>query len=165
LQDAGSEPPFDLLLNYLREQELLLVLDNFEQVASASLLLLRLLSACPRLKALVTSRIALATRGEQRFVVPPLETPDPAEPDAASVEGYPAVALFVGRALAVDPAFRLTDANAPAVAGICRRLDGMPLAIELAASRTNLFSPEALLVRLASGLGLLVSGAERPGVA
>ncbi len=164
LQDAGSVSPFDLLSNHLRKKELLLVLDNFEQVVSASLLVLRLLSACPRLKALVTSRLALAARGEQRFVVPPLETPDPSELDAASVEGYPAVALFVGRAIAVDPAFRLTDANAPAVAEICRHLDGLPLAIELAASRTNLFSPDALLARLASGLRLLEGGApDAPG--
>jgi predicted ATPase len=159
LQDTGSVPPFDLLLGYLREKELLLVLDNFEQIVSASLLLLRLLSACPLLKVLVTSRVALAVRGEQRFDVSPLEAPTLAEPDAASIEDSPAVALFVGRALAVDPAFRLTDANAPAVAGICHHLDGLPLAIELAASRTNLLPPEALLVRLSSGLGLLESEA------
>jgi predicted ATPase/DNA-binding XRE family transcriptional regulator len=156
-QGAGSEPPFDYLSDYLREKEMLLVLDNFEQVISARLLLLRLLSACPHLKTLVTSRVALAVRGEQRFAVPPLETPTLPEPDAANIAGSPAVALFVGRALFVDSTFRLTDANAPAVASICRYLDGLPLAIELAASRTNLFSPESLLARLSSGLGLLES--------
>jgi len=159
LREVGDEPPFDLLSGHLQEKEMLLILDNFEQVLPAALLLVRLLSECPGLKALVTSRVALAARGEQRFPVPPLEVPAPAEPDAAAVGGSPAAALFVGRARAVDPSFRLTDANAPAVAGICRRLDGLPLAIELAASRASLLAPEALLARLTSGLGLLEGGA------
>jgi predicted ATPase/DNA-binding XRE family transcriptional regulator len=157
LQDSGDESHIELLSGHLRERELLLVLDNFEQILSAALLLIRLISACPRLKVLVTSRVALSARREQRFVVPPLEAPALAEPDAASAKGSSAITLFVGRALAVDPAFQLTDANAPAVAEICRRLDGLPLAIELAASRTNLFSPEALIARITSGLGLLES--------
>ena len=159
LQDLGSKSPFDLLSDLLREKELLLVLDNFEQILSASLLLLRLLSERPGLCALVTSRVALGVRGEQRFYVPPLDTPVPdASRPTKSVEGSPAVALFVGLARAVDSTFRLTDANASAVAGICRELDGLPLAIELAASRTNLLPPEALLARLTSGFGLLKGG-------
>ena len=159
LQDLGSKSPFDLLSDLLREKELLLVLDNFEQILSAALLLLRLLSEHPSLCALVTSRVALGVRGEQRFYVPPLDTPVPdASRPTKSVEGSPAVALFVGLARAVDPTFRLTDANASAVAGICRELDGLPLAIELAASRTNLLPPEALLARLTSGFGLLKGG-------
>ena len=159
LQDLGSKSPFDLLSNHLRERELLLVLDNFEQILSASLLLLRLLSERPGLRTLVTSRVALGVRGEQRFYVPPLDTPVPdASRPTKSVKGSPAAALFVGLARAVDPTFRLTDANASAVAGICRELDGLPLAIELAASRTNLLPPEALLARLTSGFGLLKGG-------
>ena len=159
LPDTGNKPPFDLLLKQLREKELLLVLDNFERVATAALLLVRLLSGCPRLKALVTSRIALGVRDEQRFVVQPLETPAAARKlDVAAIEDSPAVALFVGRARAVDPTFRLTDDNAPAVAETCRRLDGLPLAIELAASRTSLLPSEALLARLGSGLRLLEGG-------
>jgi predicted ATPase len=159
LRDAGTKPPFDLLLEHLREKELLLVLDNFERVTTAALLLVKLLSGCPRLKALVTSRIALGVHSEQRFAVQPLQIPTAAwEPDTAAIENSPAVVLFVGRARAVDPAFRLTDDNAPAVAGICRRLDGLPLAIELAASRAVLLPPEALLARLESGLSLLEGG-------
>jgi non-specific serine/threonine protein kinase len=159
LRETGSRPVFERLLDHLSEKEMLLVLDNFEQVRASSPLLLRLISGCPRLKALLTSRVALRVRGEQQFGVPPLGTPAPrSEPDAASIEGSPAVALFVGRARAVDPTFRLTDANAPAVAEICRRLDGLPLAIELAASRVKLLPPEDLLERLASGLGLLAGG-------
>lgn len=144
---------------------MLLVLDNFERVTTAALLLVRLLAGCPRLKSLVTSRVALMVRGEQRFVVQPLETPAPStHPDAATVEGSPAVILFVERARAVDPAFRLTDANAAAVAELCRRLDGLPLAIELLASRASLLPPEALLTRLSTGLGLLEGGApDAPG--
>jgi predicted ATPase len=160
LQDTGNRSPFDLLLAHLHEKDLLLVLDNFERVTTAALLLVRLLAWCPRLKSLVTSRVALMVRGEQRFVVQPLETPAPStHHDAATVEGSPAVALFVERARAVDPTFQLTDANAAAVAEICVRLDGLPLAIELSASRASLLPPEALLTRLSSGLGLLEGGA------
>ena len=159
LWDTGSRPPFDLLLGHLREKELLLVLDNFERVITAALLLVRLFSGCTRLKALVTSRVALGVQGEQRFIVPPLETPALTQQlDTATIEGSPAVALFVGRARAVDPAFRLTSTNTSAVAEICRRLDGLPLAIELAAARANLLPPEALLARLESGFGLLEGG-------
>ncbi|MDQ5818999.1 MAG: helix-turn-helix domain-containing protein, partial [Actinomycetota bacterium] len=160
LQDTGSMSPFDLLLAHLHEKDLLLVLDNFERVTTAALLLVRLLAGCPRLKSLVTSRVALMVRGEQRFVVQPLETPAPStHPDVATVEGSPAVTLFVERARAVDPTFRLTDANAAAVAELCRRLDGLPLAIELLASRASLLPPEVLLTRLSTGLGLLEGGA------
>lgn len=159
LRETGSRPVFERLLDHLSDKELLLVLDNFEQVRAAAPLLLRLLTACPQLKVLITSRVVLRVRGEQQLVVPPLETPAPqSEPDVAIIADSPAVALFVERAGAVDPTFRLTEANAPAVAEICRRLDGLPLAIELAASRVKLLPPEVLLERLASGLGMLGGG-------
>lgn len=159
LRDTGNLPPLDRLLEHLVDKELLLVLDNLEQVANAGLLLVELLAGCPRLKLLVTSRAALRVRGEQLLAVPPLRVPDRAsEPDSASIVDFPAVALFLERARAVDPTFRLTHANAPAVADICRRLDGLPLAIELAASRVNLLSPGSLLARLGEDLGLLAGG-------
>jgi predicted ATPase/serine/threonine protein kinase/Tfp pilus assembly protein PilF len=118
----------------LRDAEALLLLDNFEQVSAAAPLVADLLAACPRLKVIVTSRIALRLAGEHQFPVPPLDEA--------------AVRLFVERAQAVLPDFALTDANASDVARLCRRLDGLPLAIELAAARSNLFSPATMLARL-----------------
>lgn len=160
LLDAGSRPPFERLLDHLRDKEMLLFLDNFEQVLTAAPSLTELLAGCPGLKVLVTSRAALRVRGEQELAVAPLGTPEGPVGDAAEISSYPAVALFVGRARSVDPSFRLTDENGAAVAGICRRLDGLPLAIELAASRVKLLPPEALLARLEGfyGLGVLSGG-------
>ena len=159
LRDTGSRPLFGSLQGYLSEKELLLILDNFEQVQAAAPSLARLLSRCPQLKMLVTSRTPLRIRAEQQLDVPPLETPAPMPvTDLATIKNSPAVALFAERARAVDPSFRLTDANAPAVAEICRRLDGLPLAIELAASRSKLLAPETLLSRLTPSLGLLAGG-------
>lgn len=121
LRETGSRPVFDRLLDHLSDRELLLVLDNFEQVRADAPLLLRLLTACTRLKVLITSRAALRVRGEQQLAVPPLETPAPElKPDAAIIQDSPAVALFVERAGAVDPAFRLTNTNVQTVAEICR---------------------------------------------
>jgi predicted ATPase/DNA-binding XRE family transcriptional regulator len=158
LRETGSRPVFDRMLDHLRDKELLLVLDNFEQVRAAGTLLAHMVSVCPRLKILVTSRVALRVRGEQQLVVPPLDAPAPAAPDTGAIASFPAVALFVERAQAADPAFSLTDENAEAVTEVCHRLDGLPLAIELAASRANLLPPEALLARLAPALGLLAGG-------
>ena len=148
--EHADQVPLDSLKAHLRDKQILLVLDNFEQVLAAALALVELLTACPRLKLLVTSREVLRLSGEYEFPVPPLPVPDPRHlPPAVTLSQYAAVALFLQRALAVKPDFAITHENAPAVAEICVRLDGLPLAIELAAARMKLFSPSALLVRLA----------------
>ncbi len=147
-----------LLKAYLRHKHLLLILDNFEQVIGAALLVMDLLDACPNLKVLVTSRIVLHVRAEHEFAVPTLSLPDPRSlPDFETLSQYEAVALFIQRAQAVQPDFQVTSTNAPAVAEICARLDGLPLAIELAAARIKLLSPEALLARLGRRLPVLTS--------
>jgi predicted ATPase/class 3 adenylate cyclase len=144
----------------LRDQQLLLVVDNFEQVAEAGPLLEQLLTAAPKLKVLVTSRVVLSLRGEQAYVVPPLELPDPERlPDVLALGRFEAVKLFIERAVAVRPGFQLTEQNAPAVAQITARLDGLPLAIELAATRTKVLTPEQMLPRLQQRLSILTSGA------
>jgi predicted ATPase/transcriptional regulator with XRE-family HTH domain len=161
VRESGGRSARELVLEHLRARQLLLVLDNFEHLPAAAPLLAELLGACPRLALLVTSRAALRLRGEQRFAVPPLATPPlPAagttRPEGAATDALtaaPAVQLFVARALAVAADFVLSERNAAAVAGICRRLDGIPLAIELAAARVTLLSPEALLHRLERRVG------------
>src|SRR5262249_12821699 len=138
------------------ESELLLVLDNFEQVVGAAPLISDLLRVCGRLKVLVTSRSVLRVSGEWNVAVPPLPLPDPETPDApAGLMGYAAVRLFVVRAQAANTDFALTADNAAAVAAICCRLDGLPLAIELAAARLTHLEPRALLERLERRLPLL----------
>ena len=145
---------------HLRERELLLVVDNFEQVAVAAPVLEQLLTAARRVKALVTSRVVLSLRGEHEYSVPPLQPPDlRLRPDPDDLNRFEAVRLFTERALAVQPRFRLTAQNAQAVAEITARLDGLPLAIELAATRTKVLPPEELLARLQRSLTLLTSGA------
>jgi predicted ATPase len=145
---------------YLRGKELLLVLDNFEQVVEASPLVGELLSSCPRLKVLATSRTALRLYGEQGYEVPSLEVPDPGRLlPIDKLNQYEAVRLFVERAQAAKVDFSITKENAPAVAEICARLDGLPLAIELAAARIKLLPPQAMLKRLGSRLKLLTGGA------
>jgi predicted ATPase/class 3 adenylate cyclase len=159
--DAAEQSPLDALRRRLRGQQVLLVLDNFEQVTVAAPTLVALLAECPGLKILVTSRQALRVRGENVVSVPPLSLPG-ARAGALSadqVSQFEAIQLFVERARGVRSDFRLTDDNAAAVADICRRLDGLPLAIELATARLNLFSPEALRDRLAGSLKALGSGA------
>jgi predicted ATPase/transcriptional regulator with XRE-family HTH domain len=162
VREAGSRALEDTLKDVLRDRRLLLVLDNFEQVTPAASYIGDLLAAAPDLKVLVTSRALLHLYGEYEFVVPPLALPDrnpgalPSPPDMLK---FPAVALFVQRARAVKASFELTPANAPAVAEICARLDGLPLAMELAAARVKLFSPQAMLSRLGSRLTLLTGGA------
>jgi predicted ATPase/DNA-binding CsgD family transcriptional regulator len=148
----------DSLKEFLRDQQALLLLDNFEQIISTAPLLSELLSACAGLRMLVTSREALRLRGEHEFPLSPLALPD--EPSVETLMQYPGIALFVQRAQAIQPDFQLTHGNAPTVSEICTRLDGLPLAIELAAARIKLLPPQAMLVQLQeSSLGLLTSGA------
>ena len=136
------------------------MLDNFEQVVDAAPLVSELLLVCPWLQVLVTSRAALHVRGERLVSVPPLALPHRAQPPAvATLVDSPGVALFVERAQAVQPTFALSATNVAAVAEICHRLDGLPLAIALAAARIKLFAPEALLARLSHRLRLLTGGA------
>jgi predicted ATPase/class 3 adenylate cyclase len=144
----------------LHQQRVLLVLDNFEQVMAAAPTAIELLSGCPRLKLLVTSREPLHVRGEHVYAVPPLSLPHAGRepPTAVELAGYEAVQLFVERAQAVRPDFQLSDQNSAAIADICLRVDGLPLAIELATARINLFSPEELRERLGSRLALLRGG-------
>jgi serine/threonine-protein kinase PknK len=157
--ESGGQPLLDTLKNALRHKHLLLLLDNFEQVVDAAPLVGRLLSSSPGLKALVTSREAMRVYGEQEYPVPPLTLPDLDRAESLlSLSRYEAVELFARRACAVRPDFALTEDNAPAVAEICVRLDGLPLAIELAAARSTLLSPEMMRRRLESRLGVLVAG-------
>jgi predicted ATPase len=150
----GRREPVGRLVVLLRRRDLLLLLDNFEQVVSAAPVVAELLAGCPDLTVLATSRIALRLRWERELLVPPLRLPDLAGPlTAAEVTDVPAVRLFVERAQAVSPTFALTDENGPAVAGVCARLDGLPLAIELAAARARLLTPAAMLRHLARADG------------
>ena len=158
--DAGERPALERVELYLQDRELLLVLDGFEQVVDAATLVAELLEACPALKVLVASRAALRLSGEHELAVPPLACPRMrGEPvDENGLDVFPSVALFVQRAQAARPDFRLRAENAGAVGEICARLDGLPLAIELAAARVKLLEPEALVARLGSRLQLLTGG-------
>ncbi len=148
------------LIAHLRDKQMLLVLDNIEQVIAAGPAIAALLAQCPSVKALVTSRVALAVRGEQELPVIPLALPDTTTAsDLDALGEVESVALFVQRAAAIDPDFALTVANAPAIAAICIQLDGLPLAIELAVAQTRLFTPTALLARLTHRLDVLTDGA------
>ena len=159
LQERRDLPFFDVLTAYLQGKRLLLLLDNFEQVLPAGLLLADLLAACPLLKLLVTSREALHLRAEHRFPVPPLALPPLSHlPALGTLAQSAAITLFTQRAQAIKPDFVLTKTNACAVAAICARLDGLPLAIELAAARLILLSPQALLARLTHRLQVLTHG-------
>jgi predicted ATPase len=159
LKEIGEQPPLEQLKAYLRDKHLLLVLDNFEQVVDAAGHIAQLLAAAPRLKVLVTSRVVLRLRGEQEYGVPSLALPNPKQlPPLEALSQYAAVELFIQRARDVKPDFQVTNANAPAVAEICARLDGLPLAIELAAARVKLFTTEALLKRLERRLSVLTGG-------
>ncbi len=160
IKETADQSLLDLVKAFLRERQVLLVLDNFEQVVSAAVQVAELLAACPKLKVVVTSRAVLHVRGEQEYAVPPLALPDPKRlPDLVALAQYEAVALFIQRAQAVKPEFQVTNANAPAVAEICTRLDGLPLAIELAAARSKVLPPQALLARLRQRLAVLTSEA------
>jgi predicted ATPase/transposase/transcriptional regulator with XRE-family HTH domain len=159
VKEIAGKPLIDRLHIYLHDRQLLLLLDNFEQVVDAAPYIAALLAAAPRLKVLVTSRITLRVSGEHEYVVPPLALPDLTRlPPVAVLAEVAAVDLFVRRALAVEADFALTDANARAISAICIQLDGLPLAIELAAARIKLLAPHALLARLGQRLTLLTAG-------
>src|SRR5262245_12128069 len=157
--ERGRGSLLERLKAELREQEVLLLLDNYEQVLEAAPQLAELLMQCPKLKLLVTSREVLHLYGEHEYGVPPLALPDRAQlPPLDRLTQYDAVRLFIERAQAAKADFALTTESAPAVAEICCRLDGLPLALELAAARSKLFSPQALLSRLEHRLALLTGG-------
>jgi predicted ATPase/DNA-binding CsgD family transcriptional regulator/TolA-binding protein len=159
LREAGSASTLEHLKSYLRSKQMLLLLDNFEQVVDAAPLIADLLIGCPALKILVTSRTALHLSGEHEYPAPPLALPLLADlPNLEMLAAIPSVALFVQRAAAVQPDFTLIESNARAIAEICVRLDGLPLAIELAATRVKLLPPPLLLERLEKGLALLTDG-------
>jgi predicted ATPase/DNA-binding NarL/FixJ family response regulator len=159
LHEDGRRPLIDQMTHFVRSRRPLLVLDNFEHVAAASPLVAKLLAGCPQLKVIATSRASLRLSGEHEFPVPPLALPDRDEIGGVDrIRESAAVELFVQRARAVRPAFELTEANAAAVAEICARLDGLPLAIELAAARIKLLDPEEMLGRLDHPLLLLTGG-------
>jgi predicted ATPase/DNA-binding CsgD family transcriptional regulator len=157
--ETDARPPSDRLMAAIGDRTALILLDNFEHLLDAVPQLAPVLAACPRLKLLVTSRAALRLRIEREMPVPPLATPeDGGAPVVEELATVPSVALFVARAQERLPDFALTPDNAPAVAAICRRLDGLPLAIELAAGRLPLLPPAALLTRLDHALALLGGG-------
>jgi predicted ATPase/transcriptional regulator with XRE-family HTH domain len=148
-----------LLVDALREQQVLLVLDNFEHLPETAALVAELLTECSRLCVLVTTRVALRLRPEFRLPISPLDTPGETVSSVAAIAASPAVRLFVERAQAVAPDFSLDATTATTVAAICRRLDGLPLSIELAAARSRLLRPDAMLRRLEPRLSLLTGGA------
>ena len=174
LVETGGRSARDILVDWLAPKAALLVIDNFEQVIDGAPVVADLLRAAPKISIVVTSRAPLRVSGEQEYPVPGLPAPAdilalsdleklnlPAEArrlDAPAVTQYEAVRLFIARALAVRPDFQVTNDNAPAVAGIAARLHGMPLAIELAAARIKLLSPDAILERLEHQLGVLSAG-------
>ncbi|HEU5104118.1 MAG TPA: tetratricopeptide repeat protein [Roseiflexaceae bacterium] len=161
VRETTGRPLLDRLYDYLHEKRMLLLLDNFEQVSPAAPVIAELLVAAPHLKVLVTSRAVLHLYGEREFAVPPLEIPEHGRfAGLDRLTQYEAVRLFIERAQAVKTDFLITNANAPAVAEICYRLDGLPLAIELAAARVKLLAPQALLERLERRLPLLTGGAQ-----
>ena len=159
IRAVGGHPVMDSLKDYLRHRSILLVLDNFEQILAAASVVSELLGTSHGLKILVTSRAPLGLRGEHELMVPPLALPDPKHlPAIEALAQYAAVALFIERARAIRSDFVVTNDNATAVAEICIRLDGLPLAIELAAARGRLLTPQAMLARLERRLPLLSGG-------
>ncbi len=159
LRETGNRPLLDLLKSSLQSKHLSLLLDNFEQIISAAPALADLLEVCPQLKLLVTSREVLRVRGEQEYVVQPLPVPDLKQSaDSETLSHYASVTLFTQRAQAVNPEFQVTDTNAHTIAAICARMDGLPLALELAAARLKHLSPQALLARLEHRLQVLTRG-------
>ena len=159
VQDTANRPMLDSLKEYLHDKESLVVLDNFEHLMPAAADVADLLSTCQRVKALVTSREALRLRGEQQLPVPTLTLPDRKRVESVlTLKAYEAIRLFIERAQTVKVDFTLSERNADAVVEICHRLDGLPLAIELAAARVNVFSPEAILARLEHRMAVLTGG-------
>jgi predicted ATPase/DNA-binding CsgD family transcriptional regulator len=159
VRETGAEPLLERLKAFLRDKHMLLLLDNFEHLLDAAPLVAELLASAAQLKVLTTSREVLHLRGEQEVTVQPLAVPDTTHLSSLDqLAQYSAVALFIQRVQARQPAFQVSNENARAVAEICVHLDGLPLAIELAAARLKLFAPEALLARLSSRLALLIDG-------
>jgi predicted ATPase len=160
ISEAGSSSLMEHLKSYFNDKHLLLILDNFEQLMPAGEMIGELITYTPYLHVLITSREVLHIYGEQEYPVPALEFPDiQADCSIEKLAGFSSVALFVQRASAVNQKFRLTEENAAAVVEICKRLDGLPLAIELITARAKYFSPQALLARLqSSSLALLTNG-------
>ena len=158
LHETVARSPIQRVIEHLGERRVLLVLDNVEQVVDAGERLADVVAACPAVRLLVTSRAPLHIYGEQEFPVPPLALPDDTT-DPERLLHSEAVRLFVERARAIRPDFRLTRDNGAAVAELCRQLDGLPLAIELAAARIKMLAPQAMLARLERRLDLLASGA------
>jgi predicted ATPase/DNA-binding CsgD family transcriptional regulator len=159
LREEGPVRLVDRLASFLLDRRMLLVLDNFEHVATAATVVAEVLAACPLLEVLATSRGCLRLSGEHEFPVAPLASPDLGHRHELDALGaYPGVELFLERARAVRPDFRLTEANAGAVGAICARVDGLPLAIELAAARVRLLSPAEIVARLAHPFELLTGG-------
>ncbi|MDQ6695655.1 MAG: tetratricopeptide repeat protein [Chloroflexota bacterium] len=157
--ETAGRPLLAALIEYLRDKQILLLLDNFEQVVEAASVVAEIMQSAPHVNILVTSRAALHIRGEKVLLVPPLGVPDTEQPQTRSdLLQIEAVVLFVARAQDVQSDFELTEENAPAVAAVCARLEGLPLAIELAAARMQLLSPSELLARLERQLALLTGG-------
>lgn len=154
ISDVGPRSRLTALKDHLRDKQMLLVLDNFEQLVGSATILADLLSLSPYLKLLVTSREALHLRDERQFPVSPLEVPARTEQSVEALRRNPAVQLFVERAQAVEYSFALTEQNAPVLAAICSMLDGLPLALELAAARVKLLSPEEIQVQLSTSGGM-----------
>lgn len=162
-REQAEQTILQTLTGHLKPKSLLLVLDNCEHLlAAAADLADGLLQNCPSLHVLATSREALGVAGEQRYPVPPLSLPDPKKlPPLEALPQYEAVTLFIERARLVQPAFAVTNANAPAVAQVCHRLDGLPLALEMAAARVRLLTPEQIMARLDDRFRLLTGGSRR----
>ncbi len=162
IDESPDQDFVETLKNYLHERHILLILDNFEQVISASTLINELLDSSDDLKILITSRLALHFESETEFIVKPLKVPPPeSNLSFDKLQDYAAVKLFIAKAIRVKPHFALNEKNADSVAGICRKLNGLPLAIELAAVRVKLLSPQSIFARLQNSLNLLTRGAAK----
>ena len=160
VREGSTQPLINSLLDYLRDQSMLLVLDNFEQLVGVSSIGADLLAGAPRLKLLISSQIVLRIRGEHEYPVLPLTVPDVSDHfDLEELQHNDCVKLFMQLTQSVNPKFVLTPENAPSIAEICQRLDGLPLALELAAARTQLLTPQAMVARLTDRMALLTGGA------
>ena len=157
---AVAGRPWKTSKDYLANKHMLLLFDNFEQVIGAAPVVAELLAAAPGIKALVTSRIALQLRGEHEYPIPPLTMPMDMDQPLAEIHGLRSHRSVQAAGPAVQPRFDITEENSTAVIEICRRLDGLPLAIEIAAARIKMLPPEALRKRLDHSLKLLVGGAK-----
>jgi predicted ATPase len=160
IREGGGRPPLENLKDYLSNKEIFLLFDNFEQIIGAAPVVAELLASSPGIKVLVTSRIPLRLRGEFEYPVSPLSLPPEASHTLVETLEYEAVSLFKQQAQAISPKFEITKDNSAVVIQICRRLDGLPLAIEIAAARIKMLPPQAILKRLDQSLKLLVGGAK-----